>query len=117
MSLDFNKALNSPQPMRLLLECKNSEIRMPHWLNNNNIALLQKKLERSTRPNKNIIYGINNEFQLWSYSLNEDVFSIVGQLPKTIDYLSDIDATQLLITAWVSSSKEVVELIDDVFLP
>ncbi|MDK1286238.1 winged helix-turn-helix domain-containing protein [Pseudoalteromonas umbrosa] len=39
MSMEFAKALIAPQPMNVLLECKSSEIKSPHWLNNNNIAL------------------------------------------------------------------------------
>lgn len=46
MSLDFEKALNEPQEMDLILECKNSEIRRPYWMNNDNIALMQRHTER-----------------------------------------------------------------------
>lgn len=45
MSLDFEKALNAPQEMDLILECKNSEIRRPYWMNNGNIALMQRHTE------------------------------------------------------------------------
>lgn len=59
----------------------------------------------------NVIYGINDDFQLWSYALNEKLFKIIGKLPRNIDYLTDINQTQLLMTIRVSSNKEVVELI------
>ena len=62
MSLDFHKALKSPQPMSLLLECKNSEIKYPQWLNNNDVALLQKHTDH---------------WQLISYSIDEDKSDIV----------------------------------------
>jgi len=58
----------------------------------------------------NIIYGTNDDFQLWSYALNEGAFEIIGELPNNLDYLSDINKTQLLMTLRVSSRKEVVEL-------
>ena len=58
----------------------------------------------------NVIYGINDDLQLWSYALNENVFEILTRLPNNIDYLTDIDETQLLMTVRVSSKKEVVEL-------
>jgi len=45
-SLDFEKALISPQSSSLILQCKNSEIRKPAWLNNNDIALFQKSFKR-----------------------------------------------------------------------
>lgn len=57
MQLDFNKALNSPQPLTELMECKNSAIRDPAWLNNNNIALMQKR---------------DNRWKLISYSIDDN---------------------------------------------
>ena len=58
----------------------------------------------------NVIYGINNDSQLWSYALNEEEFEIIGELPNNIDDLSDINQTKLLITVRVSAKKDVVEL-------
>ena len=58
----------------------------------------------------NIIYGINNSFQLWSYSLSEDNFQILGNMPNNIDYLTDINNTKLLMTIRVSAKKEIAEL-------
>jgi hypothetical protein len=40
--LDVEKALREPQSPSLLMECKNSRIAKPTWLNNNNIAFFQK---------------------------------------------------------------------------
>ena len=58
----------------------------------------------------NVIYGINNDFQLWSYALNEELFEIIGQLPNNVDDLTDINQTEVLMTVYISSKKEVVEL-------
>lgn len=58
----------------------------------------------------NVIYGINDNFQLWSYALNEELFEIVGAIPNNIDNLTDINQTQILMTLRISSNKEVAEL-------
>ena len=58
----------------------------------------------------NIIYDINDDNQLWSYDLNNDDFKILGEVGDDVDYLTDINQTQLLMTIQVSAKKEVVEL-------
>ncbi len=58
----------------------------------------------------NVIYGINDDFQLWSYALDEERFEIIGGLPASVDNLTDISQSRLLMTVRVSSNKEVVEL-------
>ncbi|GLR71566.1 winged helix-turn-helix domain-containing protein [Agaribacter marinus] len=57
-----------------------------------------------------IIYGVNEDFELWSYSLNDSTFNIIAKLPTNVDYLTDIDDSQLLITIRDSARKEVAEL-------
>ncbi len=59
----------------------------------------------------NIIYGINENFQLWSYDLKNDTFEILGKTPKTLDYITDIHQTDILATMRISAKKEVAELI------
>lgn len=61
----------------------------------------------------NVIYSINNDFQLWSYNLDNNAFAIITKLSSDVDYISDIDASQLLLTFHVSSKKEVIELFID----
>lgn len=46
VSLDFEKALTNPQQPSTVLECRNSVVKNPTWLSNNNIALLQKTSHR-----------------------------------------------------------------------
>lgn len=60
--------------------------------------------------NDNVIYGINKQNQLWSYGLNEDKFDILADLPSNVDYLTDIDNSQLLMSIRVSARKDVAEL-------
>jgi len=58
----------------------------------------------------NVIYAINSDNQLWSYDLDNDSFKILGEVGEDVDYLTDINQTQLLMTIRVSAKKEVVEL-------
>ncbi len=57
-----------------------------------------------------VIYAINNQNQLWSYDLNHEIFTVLGDVSEDVDYLTDINATQLLMTIQVAAKKEVVEL-------
>ncbi len=59
----------------------------------------------------NVIYGINEQFQLWSYDLNEDAFEVHGNLPKNVDLLTDINQADILLTIRITAKKEVAELI------
>lgn len=67
MSLDFEKALTSPQIPDLILQCKNSEIKSPTWLSNNDIALLQKSSNRW----KLINYSVRMDRSTDLYNLKE----------------------------------------------
>jgi len=58
----------------------------------------------------NVIYGVNEHLQLWSYAINEKSFEIIGKLPSNFDDLTDVSETEILMTIRVSSNKEVVEL-------
>ncbi len=86
MSLDFHKALKAPQPIRVLLECKNSEIKFPHWLNNNDIALLQRHSNRwqlisySVSKNKSqVLYSIDDgNIIYFDYSAKNDRIALIG---------------------------------------
>jgi transcriptional activator of cad operon len=59
----------------------------------------------------NVIYGLNDEFQLWSYDLSKEKFEILGDLPKNIDSFTDISQTDILLSIRISAKKEVAELI------
>jgi len=58
----------------------------------------------------NVMFGINSKNKLWSYELNNSEFKILGELGTNVDYLSDINQEQLLMTIQVSEKKEVAEL-------
>lgn len=99
MSLDFHAALRSPQSMRLLLECKNSEIRMPQWLNNNNIALLQRETDR---------------WQLISYSSETDSSQVLHQVKdgNIISYDYSVADDLLAVTTIHADGQYYVEIIN-----
>ena len=58
----------------------------------------------------NVIYGVNEEFQFWSYDLNEASFELLGILPNNLDNLTDISQTDLLFSIRITAKKEVAEL-------
>ncbi|ABG42269.1 lysine decarboxylase transcriptional regulator, CadC [Paraglaciecola sp. T6c] len=57
-----------------------------------------------------VIYGINDQYQLWKYMLETASFEVLGQLPDTVDYITDINDNAILITLRVAARKDVVEL-------
>ncbi|TPH13420.1 winged helix-turn-helix domain-containing protein [Litorilituus lipolyticus] len=59
----------------------------------------------------NTIYGINEKFQLWSYTLNDEAFNIIGNVPQRLDYITDINQTEILFTLRIAAKKEVAEII------
>ena len=58
----------------------------------------------------NVIYAINEQDQLWSYDLDSDTFKIIGEVESDVDYLTDINQTDVLMTIKMSAKKEIVEL-------
>ncbi|RBP50624.1 winged helix-turn-helix domain-containing protein [Arenicella xantha] len=75
-------------------------------------ALLgQKSKAKSFVITGNVIYAINTDNQLWSYDLNTDTLEVLGALPEDVDYLTDINETDILMTIEVAAKKEVVELV------
>jgi len=56
------------------------------------------------------IYGVNEDFKLWTYDLDQQVFTLMSTLPQNIDYLTDIHNDKLMLTYVVAAKKEIVEL-------
>lgn len=85
VSLDFEKALERPQQPSVMLQCKNSVVKKPIWLNNNDIALLQKKTNRwklinySLSNNKSTdLYDLNDGNLIgYTYSVQDDLIAVV----------------------------------------
>lgn len=97
MSLDFEKALNTPQEFELILECKNSEIRRPYWLNNNNIALMQKQTEQwqlvsySIAENKSRVIHDGYVYH-YDYSAKDDLLAVTNIKENNQYYIDIIDS-------------------------
>ncbi|MCC2607562.1 TolB family protein [Planctobacterium marinum] len=56
------------------------------------------------------IYSIYRDYQLWFYNLQDNSSGIIAQLPDTVDYITDINEQQMLLTLRVAARKDVVEL-------
>jgi DNA-binding winged helix-turn-helix (wHTH) protein/Tol biopolymer transport system component len=86
VTLDFHKALESSQIPKVLVQCKNSELRDPVWLDNDNIAVMQKlsgswKIIRySISENKSTTLLEIKEGNLvgFDYSASEDLIAITS---------------------------------------
>ncbi|WP_462156511.1 hypothetical protein [Pseudoalteromonas sp. GB56] len=57
-----------------------------------------------------IIYGINEQTQLWSYDIARKHFSVLAQLPDKVDHIADINDNQLLLALRITARKQVIEL-------
>lgn len=107
MSLDFQKALQSPQTAQELLECKNSIIRSPKWLNNNDITLLQKKTDRwnlikySISDNKTrLFYEVEDGNLLdYEYSSKDDLFALTSIREDGKTYLDVLNSEGKLLSS------------------
>ena len=60
--------------------------------------------------NNGRLFGINKSEQLWAYDLSSDEFNVVTDVPATIDYLTDANHQEILLTFVVAAKKEVVEV-------
>ena len=58
-----------------------------------------------------VIYGVSDELQLWSYDLNDNSFKRLGKMLDDFDYLSDVNQTEILLTVMITGKKEVAELV------
>jgi len=99
MSLDFNKALVSPQSPRVLMECKSTRIRAPKWLNNNNIVLLQK---------------FSETWKLISYSVNENKSQVLYELEdgNIIDYDYSASDNLIALTSFHNDGNYYIEVLN-----
>ena len=59
----------------------------------------------------NVIYGINEAHQFWSYELKTGRFELLGSTPDNVDLLTDINQTEVLLSIRIKAKKELAELI------
>jgi len=90
LSLDFEEALDSPQQPSVILQCKNSLVRKPIWLDDDNIALLQNNSNRWEL----IRYSISNNestdlYDLKDGSIVDFAYSVADKLIAVVSIQSD----------------------------
>lgn len=73
---------------------------------------LNNKTKRKARfvMHGQTIYSIDKQEQLWSYHLETQEFTTLGNSLQQADYLTDASADELLFTFVIAAKKEVVEL-------
>jgi len=57
-----------------------------------------------------IIYSMNRKAKLWQYDIEKQIFSVIGQLDKYTNFVSDLRKDELLLTHILSAKKEIVML-------
>lgn len=109
MSIDFDAALKNPQAKSLLIECKNSQLKKPLWLDNENILLMLKKQSTwqlikysiTDKTSTTLFSPIDEKLVAYDYSAKEQLIAITS-INKTGDrYLNLLKANGDV----VSSSK------------
>ncbi|MBL4659184.1 MAG: winged helix-turn-helix domain-containing protein [Alcanivoracaceae bacterium] len=83
-SLDFEKALESPQQPSVLLQCENSYVKKPIWLSNDNIAIMQDTSNRWKLINYSIsknestdLYALRDGYLIdYAYLVNDDIIAV-----------------------------------------
>jgi len=116
MSLAFEKSLSSPQTPQLLVQCKNSRISAPKWLDNNHIALFQKNLNRwklinySISDNKSIdLYEIKNGNLIhFTYSNSDNLIAVISIHDDSKYYIDMVSPDgELLSSNVIEYPKEI----------
>ncbi|MBB6523796.1 winged helix-turn-helix domain-containing protein [Pseudoteredinibacter isoporae] len=95
VSLDFEKALASPQQPEVILQCKNSSVKKPTWLNDGNIALLQRESDRwdlikydTKKGRSSDIYSLQEgNIVHYAYSPQEDLIALTRFHPDGSQHL------------------------------
>jgi DNA-binding winged helix-turn-helix (wHTH) protein/Tol biopolymer transport system component len=75
--------------------------------------LAQQGSDKQFILKNNIIYGVNKQNQLWSYSLKTRAFNVMANLPDNIDYVTDFDGTQFIFSIRKEAKKEIMEVTFD----
>ena len=90
MSLDIGKALKNPQVPNLIMQCKNSRIYSPKWLDDDHIALFQKQSNRLKLINYSISENRSTDlYELESGNLIHFTYSSTEELIAVISIHDD----------------------------
>lgn len=95
VTLDFEKAMKAPQTTKLLVECKNSQLKKPVWIDNNNIVMMQKKISDwhlihysiNENKSKTIFEVKNGHLIAYDYSAEENVIAVTSAQNDGLHYL------------------------------
>ena len=98
MSLDFTKALESPQLSTLMVQCKNSQLRDPIWLDDDHIAVLQK---------------FSNRWKLTSYSIKKNKSTILFELTvgNLIAFDYSVSENLIAVTSVHNDGRYYIEML------
>lgn len=97
-SLDFEKALESPQQPSVLLQCENSYVKKPIWLSNDNIAIMQETSSRWKLIN-------------YSISKNESTDLYAPRDGHLIDYAYLVNGDIIAVTRLHSDGKQYIDML------
>jgi len=107
VSLDFTKALESPQSPDVVLNCKNSRVKNPAWLNNGEVALFQRKAnrwklisysmdEKSSRDLYNLTDGNLVDF---AYSARDNLIAVISIHENDQHYLEMLNVDGKILSS------------------
>lgn len=108
VTLDFAKALESPQPTKLLKRCEGPRYNQPRWLNDGSIAMLQKVddqwqiMRHFTHADSAVSLYAPKDKSLYSlaYSVRQDQMATIGiRLSDGSHVLDIIDSRGQLISS------------------
>jgi len=97
MSIDFRAALIQPQSPKLLLDCQNSIIKKPVWINKNHIVMLQ----RSDQRWRLVQYSIEDNSSETLYENDTRVINFAWSAKKQL----------FAITVMKSDNKQYIEML------
>lgn len=96
MSIDFNAALREPQEAKELLRCLNTGIKKPLWIDNSNVAMLQKDQQN---------------YRLIRYSIEDDtsapLYDVEGGTVITFDFSQQFQ--EFIVTSKKSDGKQYID--------
>ncbi|KZN67173.1 hypothetical protein N473_08095 [Pseudoalteromonas luteoviolacea CPMOR-1] len=73
-------------------------------------ALIDQGSDKRFMLDNYVLYGVNEQFELWRYHLEQQQFTKLMKLPKTLDYLTDVRGSTALVSLRINAKKELAEL-------
>ena len=73
-------------------------------------ALIEHSTDKQFILSGETIIGVNNDYRVWSYNLDNSELKFHNTLPNNTDYMTDIHGDTVLLSYVVAAKKEIVEL-------